>query len=419
MSPLRRNVLLALLLAGNIINYADRQIIAILKPLLQSRLHWSDGDYATLTATFQFAAAFTYLGAGWIVDRVGWRRANPIAVGAWSVAEIGHAAARTLGQFLCARVALGATESLGTPNAIKTVAVLFQARGRSVAIGAINAAANVGAILTPFVVPVIALALGWQAAFAITGAAGLLWVAGWLAAIRGDESASDEPAGQPPGAAAPLSWRAVLSDRTTWAIAGAKSLSDQVWWFLLFWTPDFFHREFHLKMLGFAGPVAVIYAVSAVGSLAGGALSSRLIGSGMGVVRARQFTLLLCAVLVTPLPIALHVNGAWFAVALLSLTLAAHQGFSVNLFALATDVTPSSRIGTVISIAALCGNLAGTLLLKTTGWLLGGGYGYGPLFALAAVSYLLAFGWLRLLLPRACAALPEAGAHPPRRVSSA
>jgi MFS transporter, ACS family, aldohexuronate transporter len=411
MSPLRRNLLLALLIAGNIINYADRQIIAILKPLLQHRLHWSDSDYGTLTATFQFSAAFAYLGAGWIVDRVGWRRANPLAVGTWSLAEMAHALTRTLGQFLAARVALGATESLGTPNAIKTVAVLFGARARAVAIGATNAAGNMGAIITPFVVPAIALTLGWQAAFAVTGAVGLVWVAAWLAVLKGEETASDQPAGQPSSAAGTVTWRAVLSDRTTWAIAGAKSFSDQVWWFLLFWTPDFFHREFHLNMQGFAAPVAVIYAVSAVGALAGGELSSRLIARGMGVVKARQFTLLLCALLVTPVPIVLHVSGAWVAVGLLSLTLAAHQGFSVNLFALATDVTPTSRVGTVISIAALCGNLAGTLLLKTTGWVLGNGYGYGPLFALVAVSYLLAFGWLRLLLPRASAATPAELRH--------
>lgn len=410
MSPLRRNLLLALLIAGNIINYADRQIIAILKPLLQHQLHWSDSDYGTLTAAFQFSAAFAYLGAGWIVDRVGWRRGNPLAVATWSLAEMAHALTRTLGQFLVARVALGATESLGTPNFIKAVAVLFSARARAVAIGATNAAGNMGAIITPFVVPVIALSLGWQAAFAITGAAGFIWVAAWLAVLKGDES-SDTPAGQPASAAARVTWRAVLSDRTTWAIAGAKSFSDQVWWFLLFWTPDFFHREFHLKMQGFAAPVAVIYAISAVGALAGGELSSRLIARGMGVAKARQLTLLLCALLVTPAPLVLHVSGAWAAVGLLSLTLAAHQGFSVNLFALTTDITPTSRVATVISIAALCGNLAGTLLLKTTGWVLGNGYGYGPLFALVAVSYLLAFGWLRLLLPRASATAPAELRH--------
>ncbi|MDB6089528.1 MAG: transporter [Gammaproteobacteria bacterium] len=414
MSINRRRLLLALLIISGILNYADRQIIAVLKPLLQDRLQWSDSDYGHLTAIFQFAAAFAYLGSGWVVDRVGWRTANTIAVGTWSAAAMAHAAARTLGQFAVARIALGATESLGTPTAIKTIAVLFAARERSAALGAMNAAGNVGAIVTPLFAPALALTFGWQAAFLITGGAGLVWVAAWLLVMAGEKV----PAGANPdagitvndGARAaagavllrgePVSWGVVLNDRRTWAIAGGKVLSDQVWWFLLFWAPDFFHRVFHLDMLRFAVPLAVIYGAAACGSLLGGFASGRLIARGMGVTDARKATMLVCALLVTPVPIALLVDNYWIAVALLSLTLAAHQGFSVNLFALATDVTPSSRVGTVISVAALCGNLSGMVVLQAAGWLIGGGYGYGPLFGLAAVAYLLALGWVRLLLPK-------------------
>jgi ACS family hexuronate transporter-like MFS transporter len=408
MTSFHRNLLLALLITSGILNYADRQIIAVLKPMLQEELHWSDRDYGALTALFQFAAAFAYLGAGWIVDRVGWRRANPLAVGTWSLAAMAHAAARTLGEFTVVRVALGATESLGTPTAIKTVAVLFEARGRSTALGAMNAAGNVGAIVTPLFVPILALTFGWGAAFLVTGGLGLVWVAAWLLLTARDAPTHESPpvsrSARSPGE--PVSWRAVLTDRVTWAIAGAKVLSDQVWWFLLFWAPDFFHRVFHLEMRGFAVPLAVIYTTAAIGSLLGGFLSGQLIARGMPVIRARQATLLGCALLVTPVPLALVTDNLWIAVALLSLTLAAHQGFSVNLFALTTDVIPSTRVGTVISVAALCGNLAGMLILQAAGWLIGGGYGYGPLFALAAVSYLLAVGWVKLLLAG------DAGARP-------
>jgi ACS family hexuronate transporter-like MFS transporter len=153
-------------------------------------------------------------------------------------------------------------------------------------------------------------------------------------------------------------------------------------------------------MQGFAVPLAVIYGTAALGSLVGGWISGRLIAGGMGVIDARKATMLVCALLVTPVPLALWVDNYWMAVALLSLTLAAHQGFSVNLFALTTDVTPSSRVGTVISVAALFGNLSGMVILQVAGWLIGGGYGYGPLFGLAAVAYLLALGWVRLLLPK-------------------
>jgi len=404
MSKNRRRLLLALLITSGILNYADRQIIAVLKPLLQDQLHWSDSDYGRLTALFQFAAAFAYLGAGWVVDRVGWRRANPLAVGTWSLAAMSHAVVRTMGQFSLARIALGATESLGTPTAIKTIAALFTARERSAALGGMNAAGNVGAIITPLFVPTLALTWGWQSAFLVTGGAGILWVAAWQWAARGASDPPDQPDPQSMLRGQPLRWREVLLDRRTWAIAGGKVLSDQVWWFLLFWMPDFFHRQFNLDMRGFAAPLAVVYCAAALGSLAGGFISGRLIAAHWPVMAARQTTMLVCALLALPVPVALWVGNYWFAVALLSVTLAAHQGFSVNLFALTTDVTPGSRVGTVISVAALFGNLSGMAVLQAAGWLLDDGYGYGPLFGLASVAYLLALGWVRLLLPKSPAA---------------
>jgi ACS family hexuronate transporter-like MFS transporter len=397
MSPGRRGLLLALLIFSGILNYADRQIIAVLKPMLQDQLHWSDGDYGRLTALFQLAAAFAYLGAGWVVDRLGWRRANIASVGSWSLAAMAHAVARTMGQFTVARIVLGATESLGTPTAIKTIATLFAARGRSAALGAMNAAGNIGAIITPLFVPTLAVTLGWEAAFLFTGGLGLVWVAAWLLAAAGQR---EQDTALQPAAASPPSLRAVLTGRVTWAIAGAKVLTDQVWWFLLFWAPDFFHREFHLDMQGFAVPIAVIYLTAALGSLIGGWASGRLIANGMPVTEARKTVMLVSALLVIPVPLALRVDNYWIAVALLSLTLAAHQGFSVNLFALTTDVTPNSRLGTVISVAALFGNLSGMVILQCAGWLIGGGYGYGPLFGLAAAAYVLALAWVRWLIPK-------------------
>ena len=406
MSPKRRNLLLALVIFSGILNYADRQIIAVLKPLLQDQLQWSDQDYGNLTAVFQLAAALAYVGAGWLVDRVGWRRANVLAVGSWSLAAMAHAVARTLGQFTIARVALGATESLGTPTAIKTIAVLFEARARSVALGAMNAAGNVGAIITPLFVPTLAMAWGWSAAFLFTGGLGLAWVIAWLLVQPGEKESGGEARAPAAATGSRVSWSVVLTDRRTWAIAGAKVLTDQVWWFLLFWAPDFFHRQFNLDMQGFAVPIAVIYCTAACGSLLGGWASGRLIAGGMEVTDARKTVMFVSSLLALPVPLALYVDNYWIAVALLSLTLSAHQGFSVNLFAITTDVTPSSRVGTVISVAALCGNLSGMVVLRVAGDLIGSGYGYGPLFGLAAVAYLLGVAWVRWLLPKGMSATP-------------
>jgi MFS transporter, ACS family, hexuronate transporter len=405
MSANYRRLLLALLITAGILNYADRQIIAVLKPLLQEQLHWSDSDYGDLTAVFQFASAFALLGVGWIVDRVGWRTANPLAVGVWSLAAMLHAITRTLGQFTLARIALGATEAFGTPTGIKTVAVFFAARERSVALGLMNASGNVGAIITPLFIPALALSLGWQGAFLITGGCGLIWVAAWMLFARGSAPTLAADPGRPvlSESGQAVSWRRVLTDRRTWAIAGGKVFSDPVWWFLLFWAPDFFHRVFHLDMQGFAVPLALIYSAAALGSLAGGFVSGRLVARGVAVARARKITMLVCALLVVPVPLALAVDNYWFAVAILGLTLAAHQGFSVNLFALTTDVTPSARVATTISIAALFGNLAGMGVLRLAGKVIGNGTGYGLLFGMAAVAYLLALTWIHYVMPKGAA----------------
>ena len=398
LSATRRNLLLALLVVAGLLNYADRQIIAVLKPMLQTQMGWTDIDYGRMTSVFQLAAAISYLWAGWFVDWLGWRRANPIAVGSWSLAAMAHGLAATLGQFTLVRIALGATEALGTPTAIKSIAVFFKASQRSLAMGAVNMANNAGAIVTPLVVPALALAIGWRGSFVILGALGLAWAAAWVMLARGGDLPQDRAAADPKPER--VSLRAVLNDRATWAIAGAKFLFDQVWWFLLFWTPDLLHRVFHLGMKDFGPPLAVIYFVAAFGSLMGGYASGRLIAGGMSVDRARKLTLLVSALLVTPIPLLLLAHNLWLAVALLGLTLAAHQSFSVNIFAVITDVTPQSRIATVTSIGALCGNLSGMLVLQAAGWLLANGYGYGPLLGLASVSYLLALGWLQLWLPR-------------------
>ena len=398
----RRNVLLFLLVTAGILNYADRQVIAVLKPMLQHSLGWSDRDYGDMTSVFQFAAAVAYLGAGWFVDKVGWRRANPIAVGTWSLAAMSHALAHTLGQFTVARVALGATEALGTPTALKTVAVFFSAKSRSFAMGAMNASNNLGAIVTPLLVPLLALNVGWQATFLLIGGLGLIWALAWVLAASGEVAVAEHPAPTAEQAAEEHGsiWHAVLTDRATWAIAGAKVLSDQVWWFLLFWTPDMLQRVFHLDMRSFGLPLAIIYGVAGLGSIVGGYASGRMLAAGFSLNAARKLTMLVCALLVTPVPLLLIAGNVWVAVGLLSLTLAAHQGFSVNLFALTADVAPNSRVASVISVGALCGNLAGMVILQVAGRMFAAGYGYGPLLILAAVSYLLALGWVQLLLPR-------------------
>jgi ACS family hexuronate transporter-like MFS transporter len=399
MSPNRRWLLLGLLIVAGIINYADRQIIAVLKPMLERDLHWTDEDYGLLTSIFQFSAAISYLGVGWFVDKVGLKWANPLAVGAWSLAAMAHTVVRTFAGFAVARVALGATEAVYTPAAVKTVAVFYAAQERGMALGFMNAANNLGAIVTPLAVPWLAVSFGWRAAFVVIGFAGLLWVAAWFPLMFGK---IDGPAGARDAAApaARVGWGEILVDRRTWAIVGAKALSDQVWWFLLFWTPDLMHREFHLTVAQIGWPLAIIYACAAGGSLLGGYVSGRLLTLGVSLNTARKLTLLTCALLATPVVLVPIVHNLALAIALLGLTLAAHQGFSTNLFALIADITPSRRVGSVTSLSALFGNLAGMSILAAVGFSLSHGGDYLPFFVLISISYLMAVGWIQLWLPR-------------------
>lgn len=400
------SLILLMLITSGILNSADRQIIAVLKPMLQAELHWSDLDYGRLASVFQFSAAIALLGTGWLVDRVGWRRANPLAVGSWSLAAMAHAFTRTLGELTVARVALGATEALGTPTNIKTIAAVFRNEDRSFALGIMSAVGGVaGAAVTPFMIPWLALKFGWANTFLVMGCLGLIWVAVWFAVAPG--KGAQHAAHVAPTAKDRVRWREVLTSRGTWAVAGGKVLSDQVYWFLLFWMPDLFHRVFHLSITQYAAPLAVIHGCAAFGSLFGGWFPRRLMARGVSLNAARKISLLSAALLVTPVSLVLSVDNYWLATAILGLTLAAHQVFSVNIFGLATDITPASRVGTVIGLGAFCGNMAGTAILQTAGWVLTVGYGYGPLLAMASVSYLLGVGWVQLLQPRIVAATPE------------
>ena len=398
--------MLGLVSLGILLNYADRQIIAVLKPMLQHDLGWTDGDYGHVTAAFQFATAFSFLGAGWLVDRIGWRRANPLGVTLWSLAAIGHAFARTVGQFTLARAALGVTEALNSPTAIKTAAALYPNDLRAMAYGVISAASTVGAIATPLVVPLVALKIGRANAFLVTGGLGLLWVVGWFAS-RADRVATAEAA-TPVSTVLEASRLAdVLTDRRTWAVAGARACSDSVWWLLLYWMPDMFNRVFHLGMSAFGLPLAVIYAASGAGALVAGFASTRLLSAGVSLNAARKSMMLTAALLVIPVWYAASAGNYWLAAAILGLTLAAHQGFSINIFALATDISPPGRVATVIAIQAFSGNISGMVMLSVASWTLQHGYGYAPLLAWASVAYLLGVGWVQLLLPHIEGVAPE------------
>ncbi|VVT10997.1 MFS transporter [Sphingomonas sp. EC-HK361] len=385
--------IVALVFFAIMLNYVDRQILALLKPTLEVEFNWSDQDYANMLSAFQVSAAVAFLGTGWFIDRVGLRLGFAIGVAVWSLAGMAHAVATSVGGFIASRVVLGAAESVGTPAAVKSAATYFTQKERSFALGVGNTAPNIGAIVTPLVVPAIAVVFGWKAAFLLAGGLGLVWVVAWFAV-------KVPPVAETGAKPTPIRWASLLRRRETWAIAVAKVLSDQVWFFMLAWLPDLFHRMFGLPQGTVGLPVALAYVMAAAGALTGGWLPGRLMARGWDVNRARKTTLLIYAVLILPVTLVLVVDSAWTAALLLGLGLFAHQGFSTNVFGLATDMVPARAVGSTIGIAAFCGNMWSIVLIQLAAVSLSHGWGYGPLLAICSGSYLVALGLVHLIIPR-------------------
>lgn len=402
----RRWWIVGLAFTAIMLNYVDRQIIALLKPMLQSEFGWSDRDYSHMASAFQFCAAVSFLGTGWFIDRIGLRRGFAIGVGAWSLAGMAHAVVSSVGGFVAVRAALGAAESIGTPAQVKTAATYFPPQQRSLMLGIGNMASNFGAVVAPLTIPALALALGWRAAFLIAGGLGLVWVVVWL--LVTPRTAATPGAAGDADKGASVSWSALLKDRRQWAVIAAKALSDQVWWFLLFFMPDLFHRMFGLSQGELGVPIATIYFLAALGSLSGGILPTWLLSRGVGVNRARKGSMLLYALLILPVPLVLLTGDPWVAVGLLGLGLFAHQGFSTNVFAMTADIFPSRMIGTAIGIGAFAGNLSGMGMIELAGWSLDHGHGYTPLLLICGGSYLVALLLIHLLVPKLVVAEPGA-----------
>jgi ACS family hexuronate transporter-like MFS transporter len=406
-----RWMICGLLFAATAINYIDRQTIGVRKPTLQSELKWTESSYADIVFWFQCAYAIGYLGFGPVIDRIGARLGYAVAFSLWTLAHIGHGFVHSITQFAVMRFTLGLGESGGFPASLKAVSEWFPQKERALAVGVFNAGSNIGAIVTPLVVPAITLAWGWRAAFVVTGAVTFLWLIAWLAVYRSPGAhrklsaaelayirSSDEAASAQVAVA--VSWGKLLRLRETWAYALGKFLTDPIWWLYLFWLPDFLSKRHGLDLKSFGPPLVVIYLLSDVGSVAGGWLSSRLMSRGWSVNRARKTTMLICALAATPVAFAAEVNSLWLAVGIIGLATAAHQGFSANLYTLPGDVFPRSAVGSVVGIGGMLGAVGGMLMAKYAGFVLDRLGSYTPLFLVAGSAYLLALAAVHLLSPR-------------------
>jgi MFS transporter, ACS family, hexuronate transporter len=398
----------ALLFFGCTINYIDRQVVGILKPTLSQELGWSELDYANIVFWFQVAYAIGYIGMGRFVDWVGVRLGYGIAVFVWSAAAMAHGLVRSVSGFATARFVLGIAEAGNFPSCFKAVRNWFPPKDRALATGIFNAGTNVGALAAPIVVPWLTLAYGWPAAFYVTGAIGMLWVIAWAAFYRNPEEHPRVSAGElayirsgeDEGHTAPLSYRELLRYRATWAYAAVQFLTSPVWWFYLFWLPDFLNKTHGLDLASLGPPLIVIYLMTDVGSVAGGWLSSMLIRRGMGVLKARKLAMLICALFVLPVFLAAQVESLWAATLLVGLAASAHQAWGANMFTLPADTMPRNAVGSMAGIGGMLGAIGGMFMAGFAGYILQTTGSYIILFAIIPSAYFLALLLLQLLLPR-------------------
>ena len=410
----------ALIFFATTINYLDRQVIGILKPLLESDLNIGEVEYGNIVTIFQLFYGFSMLLAGRLIDKFGTKIGYGISVLFWSIAAMGHSLAKGVIGFGFWRGLLGISESGNFPAAIRTIAEWFPKKERALATGIFNSGANVGAIAAPLAVPAIVIAWGWQAAFIITGALGFVWIILWfifyelpekkrklssgeLELIKSDLDEKNE-------SEKPIPWIQLLRYRQTWIFFIGKALTDPIWWFYLFWIPGWLStvRGAGLDIKSFGLPLIVIYSSTTIGSIGGGWLSSYMIKKGMSAFNARKYTMLITALLVFPVFFAQSSGvSTWGAVALISLAASSHQAWSANIFTTVSDAFPKRAISSVTGIGGMAGAIGGAFISVFAGHILNffkkTGHvetGYTIMFTIAACAYILAWIIMNVFAPK-------------------
>ena len=417
----------SLLFFATTINYLDRAVISLLKSSLTTEFNWNDGDYVNIEIAFKVSYAIGMLGAGRLIDKLGTKLGYFLATLLWSIAAICHAFAKgTLG-FSIARSLLGITEAGNFPAAIKTVAEWFPKKERALATGIFNSGANIGAIVAPLSVPWINTHWGWQWAFIITGSFGFMWLIFWfllyeipakqkrlsvaeLNYINSDEEKIFKKVTDTDEKQLNISWIRLLGFKQTWAFVLGKFLTDPIWWFYLFWLPDFLESQYRLKGTAIALPVALVYTISVAGSIGGGWLPMYFIKCGWPVFRARKTSMFIYAICVIPIVFAqiLGSNNMWLAVFIIGVAAAAHQAWSANIFTTVSDMFPKNTIGVIVGVGGMFGALGGIFLSLFVQKKLFVYYralgqietAYYIMFFVCGGAYLLAWFIMHLLVPK-------------------
>ncbi|GAB3694589.1 MFS transporter [Spirosoma flavus] len=409
-----RWVIVVLLFLATTINYLDRQIIGLLKPILEVEFGWSETDFARIVMAFQAAYAAGLLLLGWFIDKVGTKVGYSLTIIFWSVAGMLHAVARSAIGFGIARVGLGLGEAGNYPAAVKTVAEWFPKKERALATGLFNAGTSVGVVAALLIVPWILSNYGWQEVFWITGALGFVWLIFWVifydVPTRQQRLTSEEYAyitsdqETEPEVKTSVNWFKLFTLPQTWALITGKGLIDPIYWFFLFWLPSYFSSMFKLDLKKPSLELMLIYLATTVGSIGGGYLSSWLIKRGWPTLKARKTVLFAFAIIELSVILIQFVTDVWVAVGLISLAVAVHQAWATNVFTMASDLFPKQAVSSAAGIAGMAGAVGGILFPMLVGSLLDSykavgnlGGGYNILFTICGFTYLTAWVIIHLL----------------------
>jgi ACS family hexuronate transporter-like MFS transporter len=422
-----RWVICTLLFFATTINYLDRQVLGLLKPILEQQYNWTETDYSYIVMAFSSTYAVGLVVFGRVIDKIGARSGYSISVTIWSIAAMCHALVNSAFGFGLARAALGIGESGNFPAAVKTVTEWFPKRERALATGIFDSGANIGACVAPIMVPWLLGIYGWQAAFIITGAIGFFWLIAWriiyrqpeqhpklsageLQYIRIDDTESEREADQQAllgEQGQKLNWTALFSLKPTWSFIAGKFLTDPIWYFFLFWLPSYFSTTFNLDLKKPGLPLVIVYSAATIGAVGGGFLSSWFIKRGWSVSRSRKTVLFIAALCVLPIIGARFVTDIWSAVGLIGLAVAGNAAWSSNIYTIVSDMLPKNTVSSVIGIGGMAGAIGGVLFPLLIGTILdyyknAGNLvaGYNVIFLLCSVSFLIAWLAIHLITPK-------------------
>ena len=406
----------ALVFFAMTVNYLDRQMFSLLVPFFEDDLKLGPTDIALINVSFILPYGMAMLFVGRFIDRVGIKLGLGVAFSVWTVASVCHAFVSSLTGFMGIRFLLGIGESGMYPGAVKTMADWFPTKERSIANGIFNAGANLGAMIAPLLGVAIAIKLGWRVSFVLLGGISAIWLFFWqvnykspgvhpkvskseLEYIQRDHVANEES----------ISYSQLFAMRPVYALAVAKAITDGPWWFILLWLPKILVDQFHASPAFMAISIPVVYIVGDVGSVGGGWASSKLLSSGLAVGAARKWVMLICAACVLPVsavgflvdrPAIAGIPCVYWAIAILAIAAAAHQGWSSNLFTLISDTVPKSSMAMAVGAINGFAMVGVSAMQFFVGRMVQLTSSYTVPFMVAGTLYLIALVQLQIFLPR-------------------